>query len=250
MKKNILLFIVSICFLTACQKNVSVNNTPHLQNDTLTYEIITTDTGGWYGVWMDENGELAGTGLDGGNSGSAIYFKSGWKYSFVAKNAPFQMMMSVDSKNYDDNITINFYKNGVLQKTQTSEPFKGFAKMLWNAVDGSIVGTTQDPIITYEVLLDNMDTTKFQSNGWSGQWYGVKEHNTSVDNPLTFDFAIPGGWRNSFHPKSLPFTMSMQTMPYTKYGAEVTINFYVNGVLVKTTTSNDLIYPPLTFEVL
>lgn len=261
--RKLLFSLLSICLLTtACQKALSTetidNGTEGTQGgdstftpkDTLTYEVITSDTSGWYGVWIDENTNFRSNSLDSVSYGSPVYFKSGWRYSFVPKHAPFQMMMSVDARNYVDDITINFYKNGALINTQTNSPIKGFAKLLMNVIDDTTTGTATDPVVTYEVLLNNMDTSKFQYDGWSGTWNGMNENVSLVNNPLVWDFAIPGGWKYSFHPKSLPFVMSMQTSPYTKGGARVIINFYVNGKLVKTSAADDLIYPPITYDVL
>jgi len=257
MKKMLWLLSFTPLLIFSCQKSLSVEmyddgtegDSTATTKDTLTYEVITKDTGGWYGIWIDENSDLIGTGLDSGSFGSAIYFKSGWRYSFTPKHSPFQMMMSVDAKNYSDDITINFYKNGQLIKTKTNDPITGFSKLLWNAVNDTTVGTAQDPLLTYEVVLSNMDASKFQSDGWNGGWINKNGDNTFTSNPLAMDFAIPSGWRYSFHVASLPFTMSMQTSPYTKGGSTVTLNFYVNNILVKTSSSNDLIYPPLTYTV-
>lgn len=257
MRKALLLLCLSSLIMLSCQKSLSVEthddgtegDSTGTVKDTFTYEVITKDTGGWYGVWVNENSDLTGSGLDSGSFGSAIYLKSGWKYSFVPKHSPFQMMMSVDAKNYSDDITINFYKNGQLIKAKTNDPITGFSKLLWNAVDDTTIGTVQDPLLTYEVLLSNMDTSKFESDGWWGGWTNKNGNNTFTSNPLTMDFAIPSGWRYSFHAASLPFIMSMQTSPYTKEGSTVILNFYVNNVLVKTSSSNDLIYPPLSYTV-
>ena len=126
---------------------------------------------------------------------------------------------------------------------------KGVAKILYNVEGDSLQGTITQPLLTYEVLLSNMDTSKFESDGWWGGWANKNGDNTFTSNPLAMDFAIPSGWRYSFHVASLPFTMSMQTSPYTKGGSTVTLNFYVNNILVKTNSSNDLIYPPITYTV-
>ena len=43
-------------------------------SDMLTYEVITADTSGWYGIWNDENGGLISTTLDSCTWGNAVYF--------------------------------------------------------------------------------------------------------------------------------------------------------------------------------
>src|SRR5207253_2406981 len=90
------------------------------------------------------------------------------------------------------------------------------------------------------------DTTKFQSDAWLGQWNKpdgtVNGIVNGTFNSLTFDFAIPQGWRYSFKPDRLPFTMMVSAGPYTKDGAKTTINFYVNEQLVKSIATRDWMY--------
>lgn len=248
MKKTTFLFFFSCLLIAACQKSVNkIPDDPILpevsgedssitDNDTLTYEVITKDANGWYGIWNDENGNLSGTGLDSGAWGNAIYFPSGWKYTFVPKTKPLNMMVSAAAKSYSEDITINFYRNGQLIKRATNSSMKGVCKLMLNSKD-TLMGTAENPVITYEVLLNNMDSTKFEFNGWSGQFLDASGKYS--ENPLALNFAFPSGWKYTFRPQKLPFTLGMQGTPYA---SEMTINFYVNGQLVKTKSAYDWIY--------
>lgn len=210
--------------------------------DTVTYEVITTDRRGWFGIWSDAPGTLVSNALESITYGSPIYLPSGWKHTFICPPKPFQALISVAASSFADDITANLYKNGRLIKTSTNGALRGFAKLLCNKSADSLTGTAADPVLTYEILVSDPDTTKFQSDGWVGQW--KKGDNTMISgfNPLFLFFAIPQGWRYSFKPNSLPFTMTVSAGPYTMDGAKVAINFYVNGRLVKSGASRDWMY--------
>lgn len=259
MKKIYLLLCLSSLLVLSCQKSVSVethdngteDSTIFSSGDSLTYEVITKDPGGWYGIWTDASGNVVGTPLDSITFGSPVYNKSGWRYSFAWNGYTSQLMMSVDTKSFMEDITINLYRNNELIASSTNDQMKGVAKILYNIEGDSLQGTTTQPLLTYEVTLDQMDSTKYQYNGWNGQWrLGNGIYNTE-SNRLTEDdvLAIPSGWRYNFKPDHLPFTMSMQTFPYLQGGATVRVNFYVNGKLVKTSSSAELTYPPVEYEV-
>ncbi len=249
MKKSLLFVTAAFLLVSACRKDISVDtidpgNTGRpgediviTGTDTLTYEVITADTGGWYGIWNDENNQLVSTGVDSITWGTANYFPSGWKYSFVPKTKGVNMLLSAAARSYQQDLTINFYRNGELVKTATNSSMLGVSKLLINSSD-TLEGTPADPVVTYEVVLDNMDASKYEHDGWSGHWLTAA---TYPDDPLLTNFAIPSGWRYSFKP-SLPFIMGMQGTPYSPGGAQVTLNFYVNGVLVQTKSAYGWIY--------
>ncbi len=255
--KGLLFILFGYCLIaTACQKGVSLQSIENgtagdstfTSTDTLTYEVISKDAGGWYGMWNDENDTIANSGLQNGSSGSAIYFPSVWKYSFVPKTKSFYMFVSVASKSYMDDITINFYRNNTLIKSATNSSMKGVCKLMLSN-DDTLEGTVTNPVLTYEVILTQMDSSKYEYNGWVGGWndLGVDDYNY-YSNPLYRNFAILSGWKSSFTPTQLPYTMRMQFEPYTAGGSEVTANFYVNGQLVKTRSSVDPVYA-MTYEV-
>src|SRR4030095_4485642 len=122
MKKLVILLSCSILVLTACQKQAGQldssrgNGTDSVIHggDLLTYEVLTTDPGGWYGVWNRADGVLVSVGLDSVSWGNPLYLQSGWKYTFIAPSRPFQALLSVFSKSYSTAITANLYKNGEL----------------------------------------------------------------------------------------------------------------------------------------
>lgn len=255
MKTIILLLLSSGIFLIACQKSVLDTNIPANRpidntgdsvitvGDTLSYEVLTSDTRGWFGMWNQPNSGLASNVLEGITYGSAIYLPSGWRYTFVSPAQPFQALISAAASTYNDDITVNLYRNGALIKSSKNDAMRGVAKLMVNAGTDSLKGTPEDPVLTYEVLVSEMDTTKFESDGWVGQWTNAKGVPMDLNNRLLSAwFAIPSGWRYSFKPENLPFTMRMAASPYTKNGGKVTINFYVNGQLIQSSASREWIY--------
>jgi hypothetical protein len=249
MKLPTLLFICSILLL-ACQKNVQDTDIPStnsedstiIAGDTLTYEVLTSDSVGWFGIWNQPDGALASNALDSITYGSPVYLPSGWRYTFISPSQPFQAFISAASHLYSDDITVNLYKNGELIKSVTNDALKGVAKLLVDIEAKPLKGTLADPVLTYEVLVSDPDTTKFESDGWIGQWTNPQGVNSDLNNPLPLNFAIPSGWKYSFKPEQLPFTMRMGASPYTKGGGKITINFYVNGQLVKSAASRNWLY--------
>jgi hypothetical protein len=224
MKNLIFLCIGCWCIVTACQKSISSfgedNGTPGADStiapgDTITYEVITSDTTGWFGMWNEPGGNLASNKLDRITYGSPEYLSSGWKYSFVCPPQPFQPFISVAARTYAEDITVNIYKNGRLINSSTNDAMKGVAKLLVNSNADALQGTTTDPVLTYEVIISEPDTAKFESDGWVGQWNNPDGVINSLNNPLLTIFAIPSGWRYSFKPDHLPFTMSLHASPYT-----------------------------------
>lgn len=249
MKATHCLVIALLLCVAACQKSVDSimeNGTPNedstgLPGDTITYEVISTDTSGWYGMWMDEHSRLVSNQLDSVTYGSPIYLHSGWKYSFVPQYSPFQALISVDNRTYSNDITLNLYKGGQLIKTITNDAGSGFAKLMVDIDTTVMTGTASDPVLTYEVLVRDANSSSFESDSWIGQWTMPDGTPNSLvngmDDPLLFDFAIPSGWHYSFKPDHLPFDMSVFASPYTENGSNVIINFYVNHQLVKSSSN-------------
>ncbi len=263
--KTFTILLTGCLFFIACQKSVPdtsnrTNNaqdsvTNHTQDsishngqdsilrkgDTLTYEVLTTDPKGWFGLWGLPDGNVDCNALDSATN-NPIYFASGWKYTFIAPTHPFQALLSVASFSYSDDITANLYKNGRLVRSAKNDAMKGVAKLLENVLTDTLIGTTTNPVLTYEMLVTEPDITKFESDAWLGQWVNPNGVYNTVNKPLLqFLFAMPSGWKYIFKPEQLPFTMSMQATPYTTGGGNVTINFYVNGQLVKAVSSRDWI---------
>lgn len=249
MKTIILLLLGAGLLITACRKPAQDINTSLrdledstiVAGDTLTYEVLTSDKVGWFGIWNQPNGVLGGYFLDSITYGSPVYLPSGWKYTFISPAQPFQAFISAATRSYSDDITVNLYKNGKLIKSVKNDAMKGVAKLLMDVKTDSLKGTPADPVLTYEVLISERDITKFESDGWIGQWNNAKGV-IGDSNHLAFNFAIPSGWKYTFKPEHLPFTMRMAASPYTKDGGKVTVNFFVNEQLVKSVASRDWMY--------
>lgn len=246
--KPVISLLSGCIFLMACQRSVSdINNRTDNTNDSiamagdiLTYEVLTTDTVGWFGVWNQSNGVLTGNAFDSVTYGSPVYLHNGWRYSFKAPSFPFQALVSVATHLWSDDITINLYKNNQLIKSVTNDAMKGVAKLIAEVQTDTLTGTSADPVLTYEVLVTEPDSTKFESDAWIGHWMTPKGVYNDLTSPvLQQEFAMPSGWRYSFKPEHLPFRMAMQASPYTRYGGKVTMNFFVNGQLVKSSASRD-----------
>jgi hypothetical protein len=249
--KKIISLAIACCFIAlSCQKSVSdysedngTTGTDSLisAGDTITYEIITADSG-WSGIWNEPDGTIGYNPLDSGTFGSPVYYPSGWRHSFVCPNKPFQAFISAATVLYDQDITANLYKNGKLIKTVTNDAMKGVTKLLVTANTDTLTGTASNPVLTYEVLISDADTTQFEPDAWQGQWNMPDGKINDWDKPLFDFFALSSGWRYTFKPDHLPFTMYLGGGPYTWGAATITINFYVNGSLVKTVSSQNFIY--------
>jgi hypothetical protein len=192
-------------------------------------------------MW-NEPGAFECNPLDSITYGSPIYYPSGWSRSFICPSTPFQAFISAAARGFDKDITANLYKNGKLIKTVTNDAIKGVAKLLVTANTGTLTGTSSDPALTYEVLISDSDVTKFEPDAWTGQWNMPDGKVSDLDKHLLSLYAIPGGWRYSFRADHLPFTMYVGAASYTPGAATVTVNFYVNGKLVKTVSSREYTY--------
>jgi hypothetical protein len=251
MKKIIFPAIASCFIMFSCQKSVSdfsqnngTSGTDSLINpgDTLTYEILTADTG-WAGIWNEPDGTVSCNPLDSINYGSPEYYKSGWKHSFICPNKPFQAFISAATILYNQDITANLYKNGKLIKSVTNDAMKGVTKLMVTSNTDTLTGTASDPVLTYEVLINDADITQFEPDAWTGQWNMPDGKVNNLNKPLlNFLYAMPSGWKYTFKPEHLPFTMYLAGGPYTWGTATITINFYVNGQLVKTISSQNFVY--------
>ncbi len=250
MKKIIFLGLAYCVIIFSCQKSISDhsidNGTAGTDSsinpgDTITYEILTADSG-WSGIWNEPDGTVDCNPVDSITYGSPIYNPSGWRHSFVCPNKPFQAFISAATTLYDQDITANLYKNGKLIKSVTNDAMKGVTKLLVTANTDTLTGTVSDPVLTYEVLISDADTTQFEPDAWQGQWNMPDGKVNDLDQPLFNFFALPSGWRYAFKPDHLPFTMYLGGGPYTWGAATITINFYVNGARVKTVSSQNVIY--------
>lgn len=255
MKKYVIPFCFAFMMIGACRKTANEPDKPARTDSTLipdtgiTYEVVTTDTSGWEGIWNGADGKLTGTPLDNGTSGSPVYLHSGWTYNIAAPSANFVPLISVATKTFSGDITVNVYKDGKVIKSVTNYPQMGMARVMLVPDSMQTDGTAADPVLTYEVTISDPDTSKFQYDAWMGHWTDADGMYNDSANVFLSMFPISGGWKYSFKPDHLPFTMSMQARPYSENGSNVTIHFYVNGALVKSASGRDVIYPPLTYIV-
>lgn len=119
---------------------------------------------------------------------------------------------------------------------------KGVTKLLVSVNTDTLVGTPSDPVLTYEVLISDADTAQFEPDAWLGQWNLPDGKVNDFNKPFsTMWYALPSGWRYTFKPHHLPFTMYLAGSPYTFGAATMIINFYVNRQLVKTTSTRNFI---------
>jgi hypothetical protein len=255
MKKYLILLCFVFLMMSACQKPANPTGRPARTDSSviptsgITYEVITTDTSGWAGVWNAADGKLTGTQLDNITYGSPVYLHSGWTYNIPAPSAGFVPLISVTTRSYSGDITVNVYKDGKLIKSSSNYPQQGMARLLLMPDSMQTNGTYTNPILTYEVKISDPDVSKFEYDAWKGHWNDANGMYNDTTNVLLSTFPLSDGWKYSFKPDHLPFTMQMQASPYTKDGGMVTIHFYVNGTLVKSASGRDWIYPPLTYIV-
>ncbi len=216
-----------------------------MPGDTLTYEVITADPGGWYGVWNRSDGVLVSVGLDSISWGNPLYLPGGWRYTFIAPSRPFQALISAFTKSYSTDIIVNLYKNGKLLKSSTAEGIRGFGKVMATVNVPEPVGTAADPVLKYEVLVTepSPNITIFQRDAWLGQWNTASGVVNDLNDRLAGShFPMPSGWKYIFKPDHRPFRMYLGGTPYSPDGGKVTINFYVNQVLVKSVSAREWMY--------
>ena len=93
------------------------------------------------------------------------------------------------------------------------------------------------PEVTYEVITSN-----------SSMWFGLYFDKTGANTAVPYSSPVQSGWRLTFRPTHQTFLMHLQAyIPpdlgnptlYPPYPI-ITINFYVNGQLVKTVSSSAL----------
>jgi hypothetical protein len=119
MKKIIL--ITACFFFFQCKKHT----TGKLPTYKLTYEVITS-SGSWFGEYKDSTGNHIQTSTS---------MPSGWKYTFYLKSLPFAMFVNATTtcvcaaSPSSPDVTINFYSNDTLFKTETNTWAKGVTSL-------------------------------------------------------------------------------------------------------------------------
>ena len=122
MKTTALLAILLLLF-AGCKKEENAALKP--LDYTLTYEVITS-TGEWFGAYNDSTGKRVNTGTAMAN---------GWTYTFRLKSLPFTMHVDATTScgcagsSTSPDVTINFYSNGVLFKSEKNKWAKGVTSL-------------------------------------------------------------------------------------------------------------------------
>ncbi|MBC7827534.1 MAG: hypothetical protein H7122_07305 [Chitinophagaceae bacterium] len=118
------IYLLSLClFLIQCKKRIPEKSLSF----NLTYEVITS-SGTWFGEYTDSTGQRAQTN-------AAI--PGGWRYSFQINELPFEMFVGAtasclcSTSPSSPDVTINFYSNGSLFKTETNTWAKGVTSLFF-----------------------------------------------------------------------------------------------------------------------
>lgn len=248
MKKSILLAAGGLLLLASCQKNVTNTSdnteTGEIGESPLAYEVITTG-GRWLAMWNNEEGDLVFS-----TNPSATHYDTitgNWQYTFEPKTQPYQMLVSLSPEFYTlpaPTATINFYKQGELVKTITKKADEGHTLLFYDALTDTLKSSNSFPVLTYEVIVD-ADSSDMRGdwNTWFGTWINKKGVKNWTGDSTQGNTVLPNGWRYSFIPDHLPFEMFVEaTAASVLFGTdkspETIINFYENGVLVKSAKSN------------
>ncbi len=121
-----LFFVVLAMMVASCKSDV----TPDANAETaLAYEVITS-SGKWFGEYFDQTGARVQT--------TPLEQLSGWKYEFKTSQKPFQMFLNATSSMptfgtaTSPDVTINFYVDGKLVKTETNNWAKGVTSIVFD----------------------------------------------------------------------------------------------------------------------
>ena len=116
------IIFIAVCFsFFQCKKHTTTK--PKIYK--LTYEVITS-SGTWFGEYKDSTGKRIQTSTS---------MLSGWKYTFYLNSLPFEMFVNATTtcvcsgSPSSPDVTINFYSNDALFKTQTNTWAKGVASL-------------------------------------------------------------------------------------------------------------------------
>ncbi len=127
MKKCIWVSVIFIAIVAmSCKKaEVLISNSKQPAEMKLTYEVITSD-GKWFGEYNDKDGKRAYTNME---------LENGWKNEIIVSKLPFTMFVNATSSCIcfgtpsSPDVTINFYINGKLAKTEKNNWAKGVTSL-------------------------------------------------------------------------------------------------------------------------
>ncbi len=98
------------------------------------------------------------------------------------------------------------------------------------------------PNITYEVIVDN-----------NHSWFGLYTDKTDAPTVIPDNAPVPSYWKISFKPTTKPFMMYIQVYakmpPNNNNYPKITINFYIDNKLVKTTTMDNYGIASLQYNI-
>lgn len=120
--KPVYLLFLCLCFIQ-CKKSVPEKSLSF----NLTYEVLTS-SGTWFGEYTDSTGQKVQTN-------GAI--PGGWRYSFQINSLPFEMFVGATASCLcptspsSPDVTINFYSDGELFKTDTNTWAKGVTSLVF-----------------------------------------------------------------------------------------------------------------------
>jgi hypothetical protein len=95
----------------------------------LAYEVVTS-SGKWVGEYFDQSGARVPT--------NPMEQPSGWRYEFKTSQRPFQMFLNANSSQITSgtaaspDVTINFYVDGQLVRTETNNWAKGVTTIVYD----------------------------------------------------------------------------------------------------------------------
>jgi len=90
------------------------------------------------------------------------------------------------------------------------------------------------PLATYEVIIS--------SGTWVGEYFNAKGERIVTNDANGAPIFMPNGWKMSFRPEKLPFELFVNANAATGLvgspaSPDVTVNLYVDGVLVASETN-------------
>jgi hypothetical protein len=135
MKKLIFLSLVGCSLFLCCRPSNDPNPNPPQPETLVTYEVITS-SGTWFGEYFNDKQERLYTH----DVASGVVFPqpSGWKYTFKPATLPFQMYCHATTTcqcsgtSTSPDVTINFYVNGKLMKSETNNWAKGVTSIVYD----------------------------------------------------------------------------------------------------------------------
>jgi hypothetical protein len=135
MKKLLVLLLVNCSLFLSCSRSNDPSPNPPQPETLVTYEVITS-SGTWFGEYFNDKQQRLYT--NDATSGVVFPQPSGWKYTFKPAAFPFQMFCHATTTCQcsgtptSPDVTINFYVNGILVKSETNNWAKGVTTIVYD----------------------------------------------------------------------------------------------------------------------